>query len=217
MTEIIFIMDKSGSMRGLEEDTINGFNSMLEKQRKSDDETLVSTVMFDDECHVLHDRVPLKEVRLLTEEDYRPRGRTALLDAVGGAVSHIVNVHKRARQEERPETTLVVITTDGRENASQRYSYKMVKELIDKQQEIFNWDFIFLGANIDAVKEARHFGIKRDKAVNYHADKEGTQVTYEAISAYVESKRRVHDEAKDEYAWREKIDEDYKKRGRKVR
>lgn len=224
MTEIIFILDKSGSMTGLEEETVKGFNSMLEKQKQMEDEALISTVMFDSQCCVIHDRVPLNEVRFLTEADYRPRGRTALLDAVGDAVSHIANVHKYARPEDRPETTLVVITTDGRENASQRYSLKKVKSIIRRQQEKYNWDFIFLGANIDAVKEACSFGIKKEKAVDCCPDKEGTQITYEAISEYVKSKRSAYTKSKNivnadaaaEYGWREKLDKDFKDRGRKV-
>ncbi|MDO4204209.1 MAG: VWA domain-containing protein [Selenomonadaceae bacterium] len=215
MTEIIFILDKSGSMSGLEEDTIGGFNSMLKKQQKNEGEVLVSTVLFDDESKVLHDRVSLKDVKPLTEDDYVPGGCTALLDAVGGAIKHISNVHKYARPEDRPEKTLVIITTDGMENSSERYDYRKVKKMIDKKQEKHNWEFIFLGANIDAAKEAGRLGVAKEKAVNYCHDKEGTQDLYDAIGEYVTARVCCADEIVPDSSWREKLDEDYKKRGKK--
>ena len=206
MTEIIFILDKSGSMSGLEEDTIGGFNSMLKKQQKNDGVVLVSTILFDDESEVLHDRVPLKEVKPLTEDDYIPGGCTALLDAVGGAIKHISNVHKYARPEDRPEKTLVIITTDGMENSSERYDYRKVKKMIDRQQEKYNWEFIFLGANIDAVETAKGFGIAPERAANYRSDRKGTKLNYDAMSSAI-SMMRCSVPISDE--WRKDIDEEY--------
>ncbi|MBQ5759184.1 MAG: VWA domain-containing protein [Schwartzia sp.] len=215
MTEIIFILDKSGSMSGLEEDTIGGFNSMLKKQQKNEGEVLVSTVLFDDKSEVLHDRVPLKEVKSLTEDDYIPGGCTALLDAVGGAIKHISNVHKYARPEDRPEKTLVIITTDGMENSSERYDYRKVKKMIDKQQEKYNWEFIFLGANIDAAKEAGRLGLSEERAVNYCHDREGIKVVYDAVSKYVSERMCCANAMLVDSSWREEVDEDFKKRGKK--
>ena len=215
MTEIIFILDKSGSMSGLEEDTIGGFNSMLKKRQKNDGEVLVSTILFDDGSEVLHDRVPLKEVKPLTEDDYIPGGCTALLDAVGGAIKHISNVHKYARPEDRPEKTLVIITTDGMENSSERYGYRKVKKMIDRQQEKYNWEFIFLGANIDAAKEAGRLGLSEERAVNYCHDREGTKVVYDAVSKYVSERMCCANAMPVDPSWRKEIDEDFKKRGKK--
>ena len=211
MTELVFILDRSGSMAGLEADTIGGFSGMLRKQRSTPGETVVSTVLFDHECQVLHDRVPLGQVRDMTGADYYVRGCTALLDAVGGAIHHIGNVHKYAREEDRPEKTLFVITTDGMENASRKYSYEKLKDMIERQKEKYGWEFIFLGANIDAAKEAARFGINEDRAVNYNADREGTAVIYEAVSEAVCSVRACRPMTND---WRRRVDEDYKKRGK---
>ena len=182
MTELVFILDRSGSMSGLEDDTIGGFNAMIEKQRKEEGEVLVSTVLFDSHSEVIHDRVPLDKVPKLTDREYHVRGCTALLDAVGGAIHHIGNVHKYARPEDRPEKTLFVITTDGMENASRRYNYDKVKTMIHRQQEQYGWEFLFLGANIDAAKEAGRFGIDADHAADYVCDSAGTALNYEAIS-----------------------------------
>ena len=211
LTEIVFILDRSGSMAGLEGDTIGGFNAMIEKQKREPGEALVSTVLFDNETEVIHDRADIKKIELLTDRDYYVRGCTALLDAIGGAIHHIGNVHKYAREEDRPEKTLFVITTDGMENASRKYSYDRVKMMIQRRQEKYGWEFIFLGANIDAAKEAARFGISEDRAVNYHADSTGTAVIYEAVSEAVCSVRACQPMTNN---WRRKVDEDYKKRGK---
>lgn len=181
LTELVFILDRSGSMQGLEGDTIGGFNAMIEKQKKEPGEAFVSTVLFDDQTEVLHDRVKVGEVRPITEKEYYVRGCTALLDAIGGAIHHIGNIHKYARPEDVPEHTLFVITTDGMENASRRYSARRVKEMIQRQKEKYGWEFLFLGANIDAVETAGHLGIAPDRAVNYHCDSEGTRLNYEVV------------------------------------
>ena len=210
LTEIVFILDRSGSMAGLEGDTIGGFNAMIEKQKKEPGEAVISTVLFDNDCEVLHDRIAIENIPAMTDRDYYVRGCTALLDAVGGAIHHIGNVHKYAREEDRPEKTLFVITTDGMENASRKYSYDRVKMMIQRQQEKYDWEFIFLGANIDAAKEAARFGISEDRAANYHADSAGTAVIYEAVSEAVCNVRACRPMTSQ---WRRKVDEDYKKRG----
>jgi uncharacterized protein YegL len=209
LTELVFILDRSGSMSCLEGDTIGGFNAMIEKQKGEPGEALVSTVLFDNETEVIHDRVDLGKVEPMTDREYYVRGCTALLDAVGGAIHHIGNVHKYVREEDRPEKTLFVITTDGIENASRKYSYDRVKMMIQRQQEKYGWEFIFLGANIDAAKEAARFGISEDRAANYHADSKGTAVIYEAVSQAVCSVRACRPMTSD---WRREVDEDYKKR-----
>ena len=209
MTELVFILDRSGSMAGLEADTIGGFNSMLEKQGKEPGEALVSTVLFDNETEVVHDRVPLSQVPKLDDKTYYVRGCTALLDAVGGAVHHIGNVHKYARPEDRPERTLFVITTDGMENASRRYSYEKVEQMIRRQKEKYGWEFLFLGANIDAAKEAGRFGIAPERAVNYVSDSEGTALNYAAVEKAVRSVRAGQCLSED---WRADIDRDFKRR-----
>ena len=208
LTELVFILDRSGSMAGLEADTIGGFNAMTQKQRKEPGEALVSTVLFDNETQVIHDRVPLEKVPALTQKEYYVRGCTALLDAVGGAIHHIGNVHKYAREEDRPEKTLFVITTDGMENASRRYTYDKVKAMIEHQREKYGWEFLFLGANIDAAREAARFGIRADRAANYHADHIGTEVIYEAVSEAVCQVRNCA--APLSADWKRKIDADYK-------
>ena len=212
LTEIVFILDRSGSMAGLEADTIGGFNAMIEKQRKEPGEAIVSTVLFDNECEVIHDRVPLDRVPALTEREYFVRGCTALLDAVGGAIRHIGNVHKYAREEDRPEKTLFVITTDGMENASRRFTYDRLKAMIKRQKERYGWEFLFLGANIDAAREAARFGIGADRAANYHADSEGTNVIYETVSEAITQVRCCA--APLSANWKQRVDEVYKKRGK---
>ena len=212
LTELVFILDRSGSMAGLEGDTIGGFNAMIEKQRGEPGEAVISTVLFDNETEVIHDRVSLDRVPALTEKEYYVRGCTALLDAVGGAIHHIGNVHKYAREEDRPEKTLFVITTDGMENASRRYTYDKVKAMIEHQREKYGWEFLFLGANIDAAREAARFGIRADRAANYHADHIGTEVIYEAVSEAVCQVRSCA--APLSADWKRKIDADYKGRSK---
>ena len=211
LTELVFILDRSGSMAGLEGDTIGGFNAMIEKQKGEPGEALVSTVLFDHESEVIHDRVDIQRIEPMTRQQYYVRGCTALLDAVGGAIHHIGNVHKYAREEDRPEKTLFVITTDGMENASRKYTYDQLKTMIRRQQEKYGWEFIFLGANIDAAKEAARFGIREDRAANYHADSKGTAVIYEAVSEAVCSVRASKPMSAD---WKRKVDADYRKRGK---
>ena len=201
LTEIVFILDRSGSMSGLERDTIGGFNSMIVQQKKAEGEALISTVLFDNVSEVLHDRVNVRDIRPMTDRDYTVRGCTALLDAIGGAIHHIGNVHKYARPEDVPEHTMFVITTDGMENASRRYSSEKAK---------YGWEFLFLGANIDAVETASHFGIGADRAVNYQCDSEGTALNYEVVSEAISS---VRCSAPLSIDWKKRIDEDYKKRG----
>ena len=217
LTELVFILDRSGSMSGLEADTIGGYNSMMKKQKKEEGEAIVSTVLFDDETEVLYDRVPLAKVPEMTEKDYYVRGCTALLDAVGGAIHHIGNVHKYARDEDRPEKTLFVITTDGQENASHRYTYDKVKRMVERQKKKYGWEFLFLGANMDAVAEAKRFGIAPERAVRYQCDEEGTAVNYRVLSETVSRVRRCSSGDMSEALvsnWKEEIERDYRERGR---
>ncbi len=209
LTEIVFILDRSGSMAGLESDTIGGFNAMIEKQRKEPGQALVSTVLFDNVSQVVHDRVDIQRIEPMTDRDYYVRGCTALLDAVGRAVHHIGNVHKYAREEDRPEKTIFIITTDGMENASREYTYPRLKALIQRQKELYGWEFIFLGANIDAAREAARFGIRADRAANYHADRRGTAVIYEAMNDAVCSVRASRPMGAE---WKRRVDEDFRKR-----
>lgn len=213
MVELVFILDRSGSMSGLEKDTIGGFNSMLAKQRKEQGEAYVTTVLFDHETEVIHDRVAIDKVPDLTERDYFVRGSTALLDAVGETIKHISNIHKYARKEDIPERTLFVITTDGMENTSHKYTYEMVHKMIEEKKKNYGWEFIFLGANIDAVTEARKFGIDETMAANYNCDEVGTALNYEVISEAITSVRKCSKPLSSN--WKKKIDKDYKKRGSK--
>lgn len=213
MTEIVFILDKSGSMAGLETDTIGGFNSMLEKQRNEPGEAIVSTVLFNNKAEVIHDRVSIANVPKITEKEYFVGGCTALLDAVGDAIHHIGNVHKYARKEDIPKKTLFIITTDGMENASRHYTYDAVSYMIERQKERYGWEFIFLGANIDAASEARKFGIDEAMSANYNSDKIGTALNYEVISEAITSVRACASSLSAD--WKRKIDEDFKKRGQK--
>ncbi len=210
LTEIIFILDRSGSMSGLEADTIGGFNSMIEKQKKADGEAMISTVLFDNVSEVIHDRVSVLDIQPMTDKDYTVRGCTALLDAIGGAIHHIGNIHKYARAEDVPEHTLFVITTDGMENASRHYNAERVKQMIERQKARYGWEFLFLGANIDAVETARHFGIGADRAVNYHSDSAGTQLNYEVLSEAICAVRGSVQLGAD---WKKRIDEDFESRG----
>ena len=211
LTELVFILDRSGSMAGLEDDTIGGFNAMIQKQKNEPSEAVVSTVLFDNYSEVIHDRVDIQKIEPMTRSEYYVRGCTALLDAVGGAIHHIGNVHKYAREEDRPEKTLFVITTDGMENASREYTYARVRRMIEHEKEKHGWEFLFLGANIDAAREAARFGIPEDRAANYHADRQGTAVIYEAMSGAVCSVRASRPMDAD---WKRRIDEDYEKRGK---
>ena len=210
LTEIVFILDRSGSMSGLEADTIGGFNSMIEKQKKAEGEALISTVLFDNVSEVLHDRVEVQNIRKMTDKDYTVRGCTALLDAIGGAIHHIGNIHKYARPEDVPEHTMFVITTDGMENASHHYSSDRVKRMIERQKSKYGWEFLFLGANIDAVETAGQFGIDADRAVNYQCDSEGTTLNYEVVN---EAICAVRSSAPLGANWKKRIDEYYQKRG----
>ncbi|MBO5332997.1 MAG: hypothetical protein J6B37_02650 [Clostridia bacterium] len=212
LTELVFILDRSGSMSGLEKDTIGGFNSMIEKQKKQDGECIVSTVLFDDESRVIHDRVSLDKIKPMTEDDYFVGGCTALIDAIGGAIHHIGNVHKYAREEDVPENTIFIITTDGQENASHRYSSNKVKQMIEIQKEKYGWEFLFIGANIDAVETAKRYGIDRNRAVNYNADAQGTSVLYETVSKAVCNVRASKCMADD---WSAEIDKDFKNRNKR--
>ena len=212
LTEIVFILDRSGSMSGLEADTIGGFNSMIEKQRKADGEALVSTVLFDNMSEVIHDRVNIHDIKPMTDRDYTVRGCTALLDAIGGAIHHIGNIHKYARPEDVPEHTMFVITTDGQENASHRYTSEQVKKMIERQKEKYGWEFLFIGANIDAVETAARYGISRDRSVNYNADGEGTHILYESVAKAVCNVRASAPLSAD---WSEEINADYQRRDNK--
>ncbi len=208
ITEIVFILDRSGSMAGFEADTVGGFNATVEKQRRQEGKAYVSTVLFDNESEVIHDRVEIGDIKPMTERDYQVGGCTALLDAVGGAIRHIGNIHKYARKEDVPDHTIFVITTDGMENASRNYSKREVKKLIKNQTEKYGWEFIFLAANIDAVQAAENIGIRAERAVNYRQNKKGVKMTYEAMSNAISAVRRC--ESLDNERWRADIDESNK-------
>lgn len=212
LTELVFILDRSGSMSGLESDTIGGYNAMLEKQKKEDGEALITTVLFDDKYELLHDRINLRGVAPITDKEYFVRGCTALLDAVGNTINKIGNVQKHTAEDERAEHVLFIITTDGMENASNEFSYERVRKMIDHQKQKYGWEFIFLGANIDAVATAKRFGICEDRAANYNADSEGTLLNYEVISNTVSFMRSGQAISEN---WKDRIDEDYKRRGKK--
>ena len=220
LTEIVFILDRSGSMGGLEKDTIGGYNSMIAKQKDEEGEALISTVLFDNETEVLHDRVPLSKIEPITEKEYFVRGSTALLDAIGGAIHHIGNVHKYAREEDVPEKTLFIITTDGMENSSREYSYDKVKKMVERQKEKYHWEFIFLGANIDAVSVANQFGVDKSRAVRYECDGAGTALNYKVMSKMVSCARACGSSAEmaaafDSDEMLADIRDDYKKRHKK--
>jgi len=212
LTELVFILDKSGSMSGLEGDTIGGFNSMLKKQKKEEGDAIVTTVLFSDQYELLHDRLSIRGVSPLSEDDYQVGGMTALLDAIGSTIQKIGNVQKRTNEGERADRVLFVITTDGMENASCEYKAEQIKKMINHQKEKYNWEFIFLGANIDALATAEKFGIDKDFAVNYHADERGTTLNYEAVSQAVTNYRRGHKLNK---AWKREIEKDFQARKRK--
>ena len=209
LTELVFNLDKSGSMSGLEKDTIGGFNGMIERQKKEEGEALVSTVLFSDESTVLHDRVNLSKIEPMTDRQYYVGGCTALIDAIGGAIHHIGNVHKYAREEDRPEHTVFVITTDGMENASRRYTSDQVKAMVRRQKEKYGWEFLFLGANIDAVETAARFGIAEDRAVNFCNDAQGQALNYAEVSEAVRTVRACRPLTR---SWKQKIEKDYEAR-----
>lgn len=209
ITELVFILDRSGSMRGLEGDTIGGFNAMVEKQKAQEGKCHVTTVLFDHIAETLHDRIDLAAVPPMTEEDYTVRGSTALLDAIGYTIRHIARIHKYARPEDVPARTLFVITTDGMENASRRFSAEDIRRMIGHEKEKYGWEFLFLGANIDAVTTASHFGIAADRAVNYHADGQGTHIIYDTVAkavCQVRAKKPLSDN------WSAPIQKDYESR-----
>lgn len=209
LSEIVFLLDRSGSMSGLEKDTIGGFNAMIEKQKEEQGEALISTVLFDHEMKVLHDRVKVQDVKPINENDYQVRGCTALLDAMGGAIHHIGNVHKYARNEDVPEHTIFVITTDGMENASSHYSSSKVRTMVERQKEKYGWEFLFLGANMDAIAAAKDFGIEEDKAVEYRSDDIGTRLNYAVMS---EAICEFRTKGTVEKSWKQKIENDRKNR-----
>ena len=212
LTELVFILDRSGSMSGLESDTIGGFNSMLKTQAAEPGRALVSTVLFNSDSEVIHDRVPLDKVEPMTDRQYRVGGCTALLDAVGGAIRHIGNVHKYAREEDRPEKTLFIITTDGMENASRNYSYSRVRDMIEHQKEIYGWEFLFLGANIDAVETAGSIGIRADRSANFMPDSAGVELSFHAVSDAICAVQRRESVAA---GWSESVENDHRKRRRR--
>ena len=211
LTELVFILDRSGSMSGLESDTIGGYNSLLEKQKKEAGECLVTTVLFDDKYELLHDRIRLEGIAPITDREYFVRGSTALLDAIGRTISKIINAQKHTAEDEQAEKVMFVIITDGMENASWEYGYDKVKQMIEGQRDGYGWEFLFLGANMDAVKTASQFGIQADRVANYHADATGTLLSYGVVSEAISCLR----ESSVPSDWKKKIDADYKKRKRR--
>ncbi len=210
-TEMIFILDRSGSMSGLEEDTIGGYNSMLKKQQEKEGQALVSTVLFDNEYQIIHQREDIEEISPLTDREYFVRGSTALLDALGKTINESIRRCKNTKKELRADKFIFVIITDGMENSSREYSYARVKEMVDKQRERYNWEFVFLGANMDAVETASSFGIDKDRAATYKADSQGTKLNYDVVSELLVEIRM--DREIDEN-WKKRIEEDYEKRGK---
>lgn len=211
LTELVFILDRSGSMSGLESDTIGGFNSTLQRQKGETGEALVSTILFDDTTEVLHDRTDIKTVEPLTDKQYFARGSTALLDAIGGAIHHIGIVHKYARDEDRPEKTVFVITTDGYENSSHKYSLQQVRDMIERQKKKYGWEFLFLGANIDAIAAARDFGIEEENACNFINDKQGIKLMDCCESMFISN---VRNRRKNCGEWKRSLEKDYLNRSR---
>ena len=211
LTELVFILDRSGSMAGLESDTIGGYNAMLSKQKKESGDAVITTVLFDDQYELLHDRIPLKGVNPISEKEYHVRGITALLDAIGRTIHKIANAQKHTAEEERADKVLFIITTDGQENASREYSYEKIRDLILNQQDKYGWEFIFLGANIDAIAEAGRFGISAERAANYHADSEGVEKNFSVMSEAISQFRASQSISAD---WKEEIDKDYESRAK---
>ena len=211
LTEIVFILDRSGSMAGLEDDTVGGFNAMVEKQRKEPGEALLTAVLFSNDSEVIYDRADIRNVEPMTDRQYQVGGCTALLDAIGGAVHHIANIHKYAREEDRPGKTVFVITTDGLENASRRYTYADVQKMVQHEQEKYGWEFLFLGANMDAISAAHSFGIRADRAARYSCDSVGTEVSFRTASSAISKLRKGAAISSD---WCADVVADYEKRGR---
>ena len=212
ITELVFILDKSGSMSGLESDTIGGYNAMLSKQQKEPGEAIVTTVLFDDNYELLHDRIKIKGIRPMTEKEYYVGGCTALLDAIGKTIHKISNVQQHhTRKDQRADKVVLVITTDGMENASREYTAALIKKMVERQKEKYGWEVIFLGVNIDAISAAAKVGISSDRAANYHADSEGTRLNYEAVSQVV-SEIRANRPIDD--SWKAEIDADFKRRNK---
>ncbi len=205
-TELVFIIDRSGSMAGFEEDTIGGFNAMIDKQKNGEGNVYVSTVLFNNYSSVIHDRVSIKSIKPMTREDYNVGGCTALLDAIGRSIHHIGNVHKYARKEDVPKNTIFVITTDGMENASREYSSDAVKAMIKRQTEKYGWEFIFVAANIDAIETAERMGIRRERAANYRQSREGYEACYTSMSEFVTMKRSAAPMS-DDIAWKKRLEE----------
>ncbi len=221
LTELVFIIDRSGSMAGLEADTIGGFNSLVKKQKMEEGECYLSVVLFDDRMEVLYDRTPIRQAEPMTDRQYYVRGCTALLDALGGAIHHIGNIHKYAREEDRPAKTLFVITTDGLENASRKYTYEKVRRMVEHEKEKYGWEFLFLGANMDAIQAGRRFGIMPDRAVTFENDSEGIGLNYDVLSETIHHVRTSASPnagaamAEPDYHWSGRIEADYKKRHKK--
>lgn len=209
--EMVFILDRSGSMGGLENDTIGGYNAMLKKQQDEPGEAIITTVLFDDQYEILHDRIDIKGVRPITEKDYFVRGSTALLDAIGKTINKISNVQRNTAEDEQASKVIFVITTDGLENASREYSYEKIKGMVELEKHKYGWEFIFLGANIDAIGTAAKMGIDGNRAANYHADALGTHLNYKAVSKAMSTLR---EDAPLDECWKEEIDNDFKERNR---
>jgi len=212
ITELVFILDKSGSMSGLESDTIGGYNAMLKKQQEEPGEAIVTTVLFDDDYYLLHDRINIKGIKPITDKDYFVGGCTALLDAIGKTINMIENAQKHTSEELRADKVLFVITTDGMENASREYTFDKIKEMVERQKKQYGWEFIFLGANIDAISTAARFGISADRAANYNADSEGTRLNYQIVSNVVSD---VRANRSIDPGWKKDIDADYKCRSKR--
>jgi len=211
LTELVFILDKSGSMSGLESDTIGGYNAMLKKQQEEPGEAIITTVLFDDKHELLHDRINIKGVRPITEKEYFVEGSTALLDAIGKTIQKIINVQRNTSEDQRADKVMFVITTDGMENSSIEYTYERIKKMVEHQKDKYKWEFIFLGANINAISTAARFGISADRAANYHADSIGTQLNYKVVNDFVSSVRADRDVTEN---WKAEIDDDFKRRGK---
>ena len=214
LTELVFILDKSGSMSGLESDTIGGYNALLKKQKEEPGEAIVTTVLFDDNVELLHDRINVKGIRPITEKEYFVGGCTALLDAIGKTINKIGNVQRNTNEQQRADKVMFVITTDGMENASNEYNYEKIKKMVGWQKEEYGWEFIFVGANIDAIATAAKFGISSDRAANYNADGEGTRLNYEAVSRVVSELRASRQITK---SWKSEIDDDFTRRSKNSR